>query len=80
VELSDGAGALLRIDRLVEFDDGLWVLDYKSSGRATPRLADYQAQVANYCRVVAAAYPGREVHGALLFADTTLVEVQRTAP
>ncbi|MDR1936541.1 MAG: UvrD-helicase domain-containing protein, partial [Candidatus Accumulibacter sp.] len=37
VELSDGAGALLRIDRLVEFDDGLWVLDYKSSGRATPR-------------------------------------------
>lgn len=79
VELADGAGTLLRIDRLVEFDDGLWVLDYKSSGSDTPRLADYRAQVAGYCRLVAAAYPGRAVHGALLFADAVLVEVDWAA-
>jgi ATP-dependent helicase/nuclease subunit A len=66
---------LRRIDRLVEFADGLWVLDYKSSGSDTSRIADYRTQVAAYCRMVAAAYPGRVVHGALLFADTALVEV-----
>ncbi|MFT3961139.1 UvrD-helicase domain-containing protein [Propionivibrio sp.] len=79
VEFTDGAGALLRLDRLVEFADGLWVLDYKSSGSDTQRLADYRAQVAGYCRVVAAAYPGRAVRGALLFADAALVEVEWAA-
>ncbi|MDR3299271.1 MAG: UvrD-helicase domain-containing protein [Candidatus Accumulibacter sp.] len=74
-EFADGAGNLRRIDRLVEFADGLWVLDYKSSGRDTSRIADYRAQVAAYCRMVAAAHPGRAVRGALLFADTALVEV-----
>ncbi|MDR2789021.1 MAG: UvrD-helicase domain-containing protein [Candidatus Accumulibacter sp.] len=79
VEFADGAGALFRIDRLVEFADGLWVLDYKSSGSGTPRIADYRAQVAGYCRVVAGAYPGRAVRGALLFADAELVEVDWAA-
>ena len=75
VDLVDGAGKLLRIDRLVEFDDALWVLDYKSSGSETPRLAQYRAQVAEYCRAVAMAFPGRSVRGALLFADSELIEV-----
>ena len=75
VDLVDGAGKLLRIDRLVEFEEALWVLDYKSSGSETPRLAQYRAQVAEYCRAVAMAFPGRSVRGALLFADTALGEV-----
>ena len=75
VDLVDGAGKLLRIDRLVEFDDALWVLDYKSSGSETPRLAQYRAQVAEYCRAVTMAFPGRSVRGALLFADSELIEV-----
>ncbi len=74
-ELTDGSGALLRIDRLVEFDDGVWVLDYKSSGLDTSRLDDYRQQVAGYRRAVAQVFPGRSVRGALIFADTTLVEV-----
>ncbi|MDR3221687.1 MAG: UvrD-helicase domain-containing protein [Candidatus Accumulibacter sp.] len=74
-EFADGGGALLRIDRLVEFDEALWVLDYKSSTGDTARIDAYRAQVANYCRVVAAAYPGRSVRGALVFADAALVEV-----
>jgi len=65
----------LRIDRLVEFDDGVWVLDYKSSGLDTSRLDDYRQQVAGYRRAVAQVFPGRSVRGALIFADTTLVEV-----
>ncbi|MDR0440542.1 MAG: UvrD-helicase domain-containing protein, partial [Candidatus Accumulibacter sp.] len=75
VEFADGAGNLLRIDRLVEFADALWVLDYKSSHSDTPYLADYQMQVTGYCRAVAGAHPGRAVRGALLFADATLIEV-----
>jgi ATP-dependent helicase/nuclease subunit A len=74
-EIVDDAGRLLRIDRLVEFDDELWVLDYKSSGSDTPYIGDYRAQVAAYCRAVAGAFPGRPVRGALLFGDAALVEV-----
>jgi ATP-dependent helicase/nuclease subunit A len=75
VELASGDGALLRIDRLVEFADELWVLDYKSSGGDTPLLARYREQVARYCRAVAGVRPGCVVRGALLFSDASLVEV-----
>jgi ATP-dependent helicase/nuclease subunit A len=75
VELASGDGALLRIDRLVEFADELWVLDYKSSGGDTPLAARYREQVARYCRAVAGIHPGRAVRGALLFSDASLVEV-----
>jgi ATP-dependent helicase/nuclease subunit A len=78
VEFADGTGRLLRIDRLVEFDDELWVLDYKSSGSDTARIGDYRAQLAGYCRAVAGAFKGRPVRGALLFGDATLVEVAPT--
>jgi ATP-dependent helicase/nuclease subunit A len=64
-----------RIDRLVEFDDALWVLDYKSSGEDTPHLDAYRAQVTDYCAVVAAVFPGRRVHGALVFIGGSLLEV-----
>ena len=74
-ELTDGSGTLLRIDRLVEFEDSVWVLDYKSSGSDTSRLDDYRRQVSAYCLVVSGVFPGRRVRGALIFADTTLQEV-----
>ena len=74
-DLTDGSGALLRIDRLVEFEDSVWVLDYKSSGSDTSRLDEYRHQVTVYCKAVAAIFPGRRVRGALIFADTTLREV-----
>ena len=61
---------------LVEFDDEVWVLDYKSSGSDTPRLPEYRAQVAGYCRALAGAFPGCVVRGALLFADGTLLAVE----
>lgn len=79
LDISASDGTLRRIDRLVEFkqpDDALWVLDYKSSGSDTARLDAYRAQVADYCRAVAAVFPGRSVRGALIFADTALLEVR----
>ena len=75
LELTSGDGGLQRLDRLVELDDGFWVLDYKSSGGDTARLADYRAQVAGYCRAVAGVFPERAVRGALIFADGSVVEV-----
>ena len=75
IDVSAADGSLRRIDRLVAFDDALWVLDYKSSGSDTLRLGAYQAQVADYVRAVAGVFPGRTVRGALIFADATLLEV-----
>ena len=75
IDISAADGSLRRIDRLVEFDEALWVLDYKSSGSDTLRLEAYQAQVADYCRTVSAVFPGRAVRGALIFADASLLEV-----
>lgn len=77
IELTNGAGQLLRIDRLVDFAaaDGLWVLDYKSSRRDTAYLAAYRQQVFAYCAAAAAVFPQRAVRGAIIFADATLLEV-----
>ena len=75
LELTRGDGGLQRLDRLVELDSGFWVLDYKSSGSDSGRLDAYRAQVAAYCSVVAAVFPERPVHGALNFADGSVVEV-----
>ena len=76
VELADGAENLQRIDRLVELDDAVWVLDYKSSGGDTARLPDYRAQVAAYRAAVVRVFPQMPVRAALLFADATLIEVE----
>jgi ATP-dependent helicase/nuclease subunit A len=62
-----------RIDRLVEFSDELWVLDYKT-GRP-PKDPDlklqYAAQIREYCDAMQAAFPGKPVKGLLVFADGT---------
>ncbi|MBL0166917.1 MAG: UvrD-helicase domain-containing protein [Propionivibrio sp.] len=75
VELTSDEGELQRIDRLVELDSAFWVLDYKSSGSDSARLADYQAQVAAYCRAVSGVFPGSRVRGALIFSDASFHEV-----
>jgi len=78
--LINESGELRRIDRLVEFDDAVWVLDYKTGSYAavagTALDIEYRAQVAAYCRSLALAYPDKPVHGALIFAGGTLIEVR----
>ena len=64
-------GQLRRIDRLVEFDDEVWVLDYKTGGFAE----DYLDQLADYRRAVAALYPGKRIRSALLFGDGRWQEI-----
>jgi len=73
-------GELRRLDRVVEFEEAVWVLDYKTGDHAavdgTALLIEYRAQVAGYCAALRLAYPGKVVRGALVFADATFVEVE----
>ena len=66
-------GELKRIDRLVEFDSEVWVLDYKTS--ANHDTAPYRVQMAEYRSAMQSVYTGKKVCCALLFTDGTLSEV-----
>jgi ATP-dependent helicase/nuclease subunit A len=69
----NAAGELKRIDRLVEYDDEVWVLDYKTGETADP--APYRAQMAEYQNAMQSVYAGKKICCALLFADGMLSEV-----
>ena len=70
----DAQGELKRIDRLVEFDGEVWVLDYKlGSGEDAAR---YRVQLEEYRSAMRAVYAGTPVRCALVFADGTLQEME----
>ena len=69
----NAAGELKRIDRLVEFDDEVWVLDYKTGETSNP--APYRTQMAEYRSAMQTVYAGKTVRCALLFADGVLSEI-----
>ncbi|MCU0840312.1 MAG: UvrD-helicase domain-containing protein [Thiobacillaceae bacterium] len=79
LEFVDAGGELRRIDRLVEFADEVWVLDYKTGGLDEPdlarRAAPHLEQLTAYRRAARHLYPGKTVHAALIFADSALHEV-----
>ena len=67
-------GELKRIDRLVEFDDEVWVLDYKLG--ESEDAARYRAQMQEYRAAMQAVYAGKTVRCALVFADGALSELE----
>ncbi len=66
-------GELKRIDRLVEFESEVWVLDYKMS--ASHDTAPHRAQMAEYRGAMQSVYAGKAVRCALIFADGVLREM-----
>ncbi len=77
-----GSGDIFRIDRLVEFENEVWVLDYKTGARVEiddVRIEQYRAQVAGYLEAVKHAFPRQQVRAAIVFADASTLEVG-TAP
>ncbi|MDD4912621.1 MAG: UvrD-helicase domain-containing protein [Sideroxydans sp.] len=66
-------GELKRIDRLVEFDDEVWVLDYKLGG--SEDAARYQTQMREYQTAMQSVYAGKKVLCALVFADGVMSEL-----
>ncbi|MHB1186040.1 UvrD-helicase domain-containing protein [Thiobacillus sp.] len=82
--LLDGSGRLQRLDRVVEFDDAVWLIDYKT-GDDSRNLTDAQlaerhrAQLAGYRSLLAELHAGKPVHAALLLADGRLVHMENQA-
>ncbi|MDD5385100.1 MAG: UvrD-helicase domain-containing protein [Gallionella sp.] len=69
----NACGEMKRIDRLVEFDGEVWVLDYKLGD--SEDASRYRAQMGEYRSAMQAVYAGKTVRCALLFAGGTLKEV-----
>lgn len=70
-------GELRRIDRLVEFEDEVWILDYKTGEQADPddlarRAAPHRTQMERYRDAVRALYPAKPVRCALVLAGGVL--------
>jgi ATP-dependent helicase/nuclease subunit A len=66
-------GAVLRLDRVVEFDDAVWILDYKRNLLDSERQ-DYQRQLAGYRNALQTIWPDRTIHTALITVDGRLWE------
>lgn len=64
-------GEVLRFDRIVMLDDGLWILDYKRNYLPSQQ-EDYQAQLQNYRNAVAKLYPVQTINTALITVDGRL--------
>ncbi|MEC5387967.1 UvrD-helicase domain-containing protein [Uliginosibacterium sp. H3] len=69
------ANQLGRIDRWVEFDDEIWVLDYKSGSPDGAPMAQYELQLGEYRRALQAFAKGRPVRALLVFTDGSEQEV-----
>jgi ATP-dependent helicase/nuclease subunit A len=70
------AGEVRRIDRLVEFENEVWVLDYKTGENPDDVVLaeQYRAQLGEYCASVRAIFPGKAVRGLLLFSGGEVLE------
>ena len=64
-------GSSGRIDRLVWRDDGLWIVDYKSGSRTSPRVAEYRRQLDEYRDALSLMWPEQGVHCVLVFGDAS---------
>jgi ATP-dependent helicase/nuclease subunit A len=64
---------LLRFDRVVMFEDAVWILDYKRNFLERERQ-DYEAQLAQYREAAKAVFPSKNCKTALITADGSLWE------
>jgi len=77
VSLVTSAGAVRRIDRLVESQQEIWVLDYKTgeAPEGGALMAEYEAQIAEYRTSIAEMFPGKLVRAMLIFSGGATREV-----
>jgi ATP-dependent helicase/nuclease subunit A len=77
----DEEGNTQRLDRVVEFDDEVWLLDYKTGADALQETdaalqARHGAQLGRYTRLLAQLHAHKSIHAALVLADGRLVLLQ----
>lgn len=73
-------GDFLRIDRLVEFENEIWVLDYKSTespNEATLSQAakPHRAQLKNYMGAMQTLFSGKQIKGGVIFKGGLMFEI-----
>ncbi len=78
--LLDADGRTQRLDRVVEFADAVWLIDYKTGddnrGLSDVQLAErHRPQLAAYRTMLGGLYPDRPVRAALLLSDGRLVDM-----
>ncbi|MBV8624087.1 MAG: UvrD-helicase domain-containing protein [Herbaspirillum sp.] len=66
-------GGVMRLDRVVMFDDEVWVLDYKRRLLESER-SDYAAQLARYRSALVSVFSDKRIRSALITADGALLE------
>jgi ATP-dependent helicase/nuclease subunit A len=74
LELVAADGELLRVDRLVESDDALWIVEFKWRVGDAERPA-YEAQVRRYAEVLRAIRDDKPVRLVLVTAEGNLLDV-----
>jgi hypothetical protein len=70
-EFVDRFGRTLRVDRLMVWDEEVWVIDYKSSRENQPEQI---VQMRTYLRTVGAVFKPRKTRGFLVYMDECAVE------
>jgi ATP-dependent helicase/nuclease subunit A len=83
--LLDAEGRAQRLDRVVELDDAVWLIDYKTgdddAAQSDARLIErHTPQLARYRELLAALFPDKPVHTALLLASGRLVALPASLP
>ena len=80
VSYAGASGDVRRIDRLVELEDALWILDYKTGELpdSPELLAQYEAQMREYLGAMSAAARGKPVRAMLVFASGACREISLT--
>ncbi len=69
----DGETVTGRIDRMLVRDDGIWLLDYKTTRQPPDQLSEKDEavqQLALYAEALRQAYPERPVNACLFFTET----------
>ncbi len=74
MEILHGAN-LLRLDRVVVFEEEVWILDYKRNYLEVER-AGYRAQLAGYRAAGALVFGGKTLKTALITVDGRLIELE----
>jgi ATP-dependent helicase/nuclease subunit A len=70
-------GEVRRIDRLVEFADEVWVLDYKSGSPPAAALGEaYREQLAEYRAAMQPVFPRRRINAMLVFAEGASIALE----
>lgn len=64
---------IVRLDRVVVFDDSVWVLDFKRQLLETER-ADYEMQLSEYSAALRQIYKQEKICAGFILADGNLVE------